>query len=389
MWAVVRTHGWFLAAMIAACDQGGGQVARDAGPGGSGSDGGVGSQSCGSCDVPNVCCDTDDPAAWCGEPSCLEPLATFTGIGEYSMVAEWSPVDDYVLSGGIDELRLLEIDLTARTLTEVAPHVVQIGRPIAAWSRDGQYALSAAHDIRLFRVSRDPPELVQLTSHPGHGGGIYAMAWSPDQTHALVTGEDGVVHLFEVDGKAGLLAERAIFTGHSGKVVGVSWGPDGEHAVSVGYDTTVRLLEIDTAAPEIRELASATYDEEQWSVSWSQASGRLLSGSGVQRNGLQSWSVDPAVDRLELDGELLVHTSGVGVISWSPDGNYVVTGGHDDSVRLFAVSDDGLEPIDVYGDHLSGVHAFSWSPDQRHGLLVSSQCDLVTLVDLTGCDLDP
>jgi WD40 repeat protein len=356
-----------------------------------GADGGeaspdAGVAACSTCQVPNICCGGGGLTEWCGAPSCVKVQDTYSGLGGLALSAEWSPVDDHVLSGGIGELRLLRVDRSAGRLTEVARVIDLPGRLLLAWSRDGQHALTIGTDVRLFAVSRDPPALVQLARHPGHGPGFYTVALSPDGRHALIAGEDGIISLFGVDVPRGMLVQRADYSGNRVKVLMVRWSPRGSHALSVGSDRTLRLLAIDLDPPDIREVAAAADLEEGWAVNWA-SDGRVLTGSGIALNVIRSWSVDTEANAIALAEEIRGHTSGVGFIAWSPDGRRVLTGGHDDTIRLYDGTGPGLQVLDVWGEHRLGVHAISWSPDGRRAVLAGSQCDQVLLLDLASCPL--
>jgi WD40 repeat protein len=342
--------------------------------------------------MPTLCanCDTtidgQAPADfWAAVPACMRAVTTIDGNNPYCYSAAWSPTADIALTGVAHEARLLAIDVTNGTLTQIAKYDDQAGNLVLEWEQTGTYALSAGTDLRLFAVDASAPSIASLASYSGDTGQIYAVQWSPDFRHALTASEDGTVRLFDVDPLAPSLTERATFTGHVGKVVDVSWAPDGKHAVSAGYDKTLRVLAVDTEQGQISELARATDTDWESATRWG-ADTPILSGTWGYRNALQVWSTPSDFSSLEKIGEFVGQTPGVQVIEWNHDRTRLIAAEHEDTLHLFSRSGTTLEPIGTLPAHYTGVHSVGWSQDGKSLVAASSHGDIVTLVDLTGCD---
>lgn len=66
--------------------------------------------------------------------------------------------------------------------------------------------------------------------------------------------------------------------------------------------------------------------------------------------------------------KLVGHRQEVCGLKWSPDNQYLASGGNDN--RLYVWNMQSLSPVQTYTDHLAAVKAIAWSP-HHHGLLAS------------------
>lgn len=320
-------------------------------------------------------------------PSCLVLVASLLGPNPYVYSVDWSPSDDYVLSGTSGSLRLIAVEREAPGLTVVATYT-QPKSVFVKWSHDGRYALSVSTDVRLLQVNRDPPSFTEVARYTGHEDDIYGVFWSPDGKYALTVSKDQTVRLLAVDGDEGLLEERAIFRGHVGKVFSAAWSPDQRNALSAGQDATLRLLAVDTEHGSLTEVARVTDPEWETVVAWGDAPRPALSGDWGAVNQVRMWSVNRGVGTLAPDGILTTHDEeGMDVLEWTRDGSLLLTGSHDDTLKLFAYdADDGsFTERSTLENWQHGVHAASFAPDQRNLVIAASHTDHVALLDTRSC----
>ena len=334
--------------------------------------------------------DTSDGAGDGGQgeqPACLGEVARLDGPRSYVYNVTWSPVDDLVLAGTNEELRLLEVNTEAQTLRLAATLPDRATAAMTRWSADGRHAITAGRELKLLEVQRDPPALRQLTAYAANRGSIYGMDWSADGAHVITGEEGGAVRVFAVNVVEGTLTELASFLGHTGKVFGVSWSPDGRHAASVGEDGSVRLLEIDLDADPVAITQLAVEDDIDMenSVCWAKNGNPLLTGTWWDRHVVQVWNVDTGAGTLELQSEFADHPTGLDVMEWSRDRQRIVTAGHDDTMRLSRFDGAALTTMVALEDHDSGVHSASWSRDEAYMIMASSMVDRVALVNMRAC----
>ena len=338
-------------------------------------------------------CTTGDAApgaAASGE--CLRVVDTYDGtnalgemINDLSISAVWSPLNDgYVLSGAEGPLRLLRVGSEAPAFTKLAEYDGQNDRIFVDWSPDGNSALSGCNDVRLLSVSRDPPALTERAIYTGHVGSVYSVAWSPDGKYALTAGQDSSVRLLGVDVDGGTLTELAVFRGHTRKAYQASW-VDAKTAWTAGQDGTARWLAIETSPPSIRELARITEEEPVTVAAPSPRGDRLLVGTWGLCNVVELWALEAKTHSTRLVSVFRGHAPLVRAFAWRGDGMRAMSGGHNDTVRYFDVTESGLVNTATLDGYAAGVHAMALSADGTRLLVTASHVDRLTLLDVGSC----
>ncbi len=258
---------------------------------------------------------------------------------------------------------------------------------VTRWSADGGHIVSAGLELKLTEVQRDPPALRQLAAFAGNQGPFHAMDLSADGLHVITGERSAAVRVFAVNVAAGTLTEQARFDGHAAAVFGVAWSPDGRHAASVSEDGTVRILAVDHDADPVTITQLAVWQDADLenSVRWARSGTPLLTGTWWRRHVIQVWNVNVNAGTLELQSEFFDHTSGINTMEWSGDRQRIVTGGHDDTMRLLAFDGAALTNMAVLEDHDSGVHSVAWSRDEAYMVMASSMVDRIALIDMRAC----
>lgn len=179
------------------------------------------------------------------EGKLLQTLAGHTG---HLIAVEISPHGDLVVTASYDgsvriwdtqsgkALRVLagdsEVPLQELTLSKDWSH-------LAALNWAGTVRIWETRGGRLIKVATTSvPSLGQLDDGQT-GGGLRAIALSPDGHLAVTTGVAGVPHVYHLSS-----GRQELLRGHHGEVNSVSLTPDGLHAVTAGTDGTVRLWDI-------------------------------------------------------------------------------------------------------------------------------------------------
>jgi small GTP-binding protein len=260
----------------------------------------------------------------------------------------FSPDGKFALSGAHDNtVRLWEVE-SGRCLRRLEGHAASVGS--MAWSPDGRHALSGAADntVRLWEVESGRC----LHRLEGHAASVGSLAWSPDGRHALSGAHDNTVRLWEVESGRCL----RVLKGHLNSVWSLDWSPDGRHALSGAADGTVRLWEVESG----RCLGVLESHASVGSVAWSPDGRHALSGAYDKT--VRLWKVESGRCLRVLEG----HSNSVWSLAWSPDGRHALSGGYDKTVRLWEVESGRC--LRVLEGHRSELLAVAWSPDGRHAL---------------------
>jgi WD40 repeat protein len=221
---------------------------------------------------------------------------------------------------------------------------------------------------------------------------VRSLAFSPDSNRLASGSTDGVIRIW--DTHSGQL--RLTLSGHTREVNSLAWNSGGSRLASTGWnDMSLRIWDTTTG-----QATKIIQDVGAEAVAWSPDDTRLATSGGG--SGIRIWnpvtgevilsfpagsgreSVDWHPDGTHIastsgyendapvisdasSGQLL-QTLGSGVnmrrlfaIAWSPDGNYLASGGNDEKVRIWDVATGKL--ILAYRKHTSTVYDLAWSPD--------------------------
>ncbi|KAJ8591141.1 WD40 repeat-like protein [Rhizopogon salebrosus TDB-379] len=192
----------------------------------------------------------------------------------------------------------------------------------------------------------------------GNGGGIAAMAVSLDETMVVSGDLDGRVWLW--NRKNGKIVGDP-WEGHNSPVRCLDWSPNARQVASGSYDGTIRRWNPDTGqqiAPPIQT------GQRVLVVKYSSQGDRFASGG--EDNMIRMWSKD---------GELLVkirgHDDWISSLCWSKDGQHIVSGSADFTIRKWRSIDGG--ELAVLRGHTNGVTSLCLTAYERH--LVSASAD--------------
>ncbi len=100
-----------------------------------------------------------------------------------------------------------------------------------AWSHSGKLFALGVNQVTLYSTIGQQVQTLEGTTQ-----GIWAMAWSPDDSLFAASFYDKTIHFWTAGGKA-----VTTLTGHTDFVSSLAFSPDGKTFASGSYDKTVRL----------------------------------------------------------------------------------------------------------------------------------------------------
>lgn len=270
-------------------------------------------------------------------------------------------------------------------------------------------ALTGSFDysMMLWDLSASPPTV--LKRFEDHEGAVNAVAFLPNGGHALASGDDGVLWLWNLE--TGKLDHR--FDGHTAKVQGLAVSADGNAAASASWDGTVRLwnLAAREAGPVLKghkgavnAVAFSADGERVYTAgydgtlrSWSRADGafqRLLYRHGWGLNVMQRL---PGTEKL-MFGSL---NGGVGIVDAAGDNavktlpphegpvlaldvlekpGLAATSGGDGKIQVWRVGD--WAPLETYRNPYGPVWALSFG-SRGERIYYGGLDDFVTMWQVT------
>jgi WD40 repeat protein len=253
-------------------------------------------------------------------------IRTLTGHTNQVTSAAFSPDGQRLVTGGSEgTARVWEV-ATGKALRVLRGHTDVIRS--VAFSPDGRWILSGSED----RTARlwDAATGGAILTLQEHTDAVHAVRFSPDGQRLLTGGKDGTARVWE----AATGKELLRLTGHKDAVNAVAFSPDGARIATGSDDTTARLWDATTG----KELLSL----------------QLHASMVSEPHGPNSAAVRGT-------SALRGHTAPIYAVAFSPDGQRLLTGGADNTARLWDLSTG--EEIGILQGHGGPVLSVAFSPD--------------------------
>jgi cell division cycle 20-like protein 1 (cofactor of APC complex) len=171
----------------------------------------------------------------------------------------------------------------------------------------------------------------------GASDSVTSVHWNSTGTHLAVGTNKGLVQQWDVSQKTKLRE----LSGHLSRVGAIAWR---ENLLTSG--SRDRLI----YNRDVRDALRTSSGEGLGGITGgSMSGGTQLSGGGIAH-------------------KLIGHRQEVCGLRWSPDGQYLASGGNDNKLLVWDINHS--KPLHRYTDHTAAVKAIAWSPHQR-GLLAS------------------
>ncbi len=304
------------------------------------------------------------PVNWLDKPPVLDPIfsVALTKDGQFAACGRGNRIDVYHVPSSQLIARLADDKLAAAGLTN-ATHRDLVNS--VAFNPDGTLLASAAYrEVKLWRRPRDVQKFsFDLVSNPR------SFAVSPDRKWLAIATDAHDIKLHELP--SGRLARK--LTGHSNEVASLKFSPDSTRLCSGSVDKTLRIWSVAdgglaTAVQSPSEINAVVWLADGKQIASADADGlvRLWSSGGrpgdAQSSTQKDQSLLASAPAMELVKELKGHEGAVTALDVLPDGQHLLSGGADGTVRQWKL-EDGTVVREL--KHDSAVAAVAARPDGR------------------------
>lgn len=201
---------------------------------------------------------------------------------------------------------------------------------------------------------------------------IFSVSYSPDNKKIAFGGSDSVVYVYEIPNPKPLFKLR----GHKSEIAAVAFSPDGKTIVSGGKDKRIRFWDALTGNL-LKE--SIGHSDPVITVAYSRDGKTLMSADG---GNIILWNSSS-----KTESKIFRNPSGCQSVAFSPDGNSLIAGNRDKSIKFWNIATGKVEKS--FNGFLSSITALEISADRNKivfgGTDKSVQClDLTTAKDIVS-----
>uniref|UniRef100_A0A671W1H3 Fizzy and cell division cycle 20 related 1 n=1 Tax=Sparus aurata TaxID=8175 RepID=A0A671W1H3_SPAAU len=210
-----------------------------------------------------------------------------------------------------------------RKLTSLEGHSARVGA--LAWN--GEQLSSGSRDrVILQRDIRTPPTAERRLQ--GHRQEVCGLKWSPDHQHLASGGNDNKLLVWN----SSSLLPMQQYSDHLAAVKAIAWSPHQHGLLASGGGTADRCLRFWNTLTG-QALQSTDTGSQVCNLAWSKHANELVSTHGYSQNQILVWKYPSLTQVAKLTG----HSYRVLYLAVSPDGEAIVTGAGDETLRFWNV----------------------------------------------------
>lgn len=211
-----------------------------------------------------------------------------------------------------------------KKVSTLSGHSARVGA--LAWNAD-LLASGSRDRMVLLRDTRAPSSTPdrRLSSHKQE---VCGLKWSPDYQHLASGGNDNKLYIWNTHSTEPMLT----YSDHIAAVKAIAWSPHQHGLLASGGGTADRRIRFWNTITG-RPLQCVDTGSQVCNLAWSKHSSELVSTHGYSQNQILIWKYPSLVQIAKLTG----HTLRVLYLAMSPDGESIVTGAGDETLRFWNI----------------------------------------------------
>ena len=260
--------------------------------------------------------------------ACTSKVTRLVDLGEDMAVCSvsWSQRGHY-LSVGVDNGDVQIWDaVKCRKLRTMQGHRQRVG--CINWSHHVLATGSRDRNI-LMRDVRTPSHFYSKLS--SHRSEVCGLKWSPDDRELASGGNDNLLMVWQ-PGQSSSTEPIQRFVGHQAAVKAIAWSPHQHGLIASGGGTADRCIKFWNTSTGAA-LQSVDTGSQVCNLAWSKNVNEIVSTHGYSQNQIVVWRYQGMQKLATLTG----HTLRVLFLACSPDGQTIVTGAGDETLRFWNV----------------------------------------------------
>lgn len=211
-----------------------------------------------------------------------------------------------------------------KQVNKMQGHSARVGA--LAWN--GDILSSGSRDRLILQRDVRTPGLVAEKRLVGHRQEVCGLKWSPDNQYLASGGNDNRLYVWNLHS----LSPVQTYTEHLAAVKAIAWSPHHHGLLASGggtADRCIRFWNTLTGQP----MQCVDTGSQVCNLAWSKHSSELVSTHGYSQNQILVWKYPSLTQVAKLTG----HSYRVLYLAMSPDGEAIVTGAGDETLRFWNV----------------------------------------------------
>jgi WD40 repeat protein len=261
------------------------------------------------------------------------------------VTSAWHPDEGFLATGNSSHLIHFWDRCTEQCFQTLQGHTDWV--TALAWSPNGQILASSSNDGTTKLWHRSTGECLKTLS--GHQSAVLSVSWHPDG-HQLATGSNNrTIKLWDI--KTGNCIKTLL--DHRNSVISVAWSSDGKVLLSGSDDQTFKLW--DALDHQCRKTIEG-FADPVYSLAWSSDAQTLVCGCNDQTLRFWDLATGQSQEQIQRNPDL------VWAIAWSC--RYLAIGSRNGQVRL--LDPQTRESCKVLRGQIQSITALAWSPDGQY-----------------------
>ncbi|OXU30723.1 hypothetical protein TSAR_002008 [Trichomalopsis sarcophagae] len=261
---------------------------------------------------------------WSACTSQVTRLCDLSGDGNSVTSVAWNERGNLVAVGtNLGYIQVWDVAVN-KQVNKLQGHSARVGA--LAWN--GEVLSSGSRDRLILLRDVRTPCLVSERKLGAHRQEVCGLKWSPDNQYLASGGNDNRLYVWNLHS----LSPVQTYTEHLAAVKAIAWSPHHHGLLASGggtADRCIRFWNTLTGQP----MQCVDTGSQVCNLAWSKHSSELVSTHGYSQNQILVWKYPSLTQVAKLTG----HSYRVLYLAMSPDGEAIVTGAGDETLRFWNV----------------------------------------------------